>query len=111
MVLSSLKCLGGRRGGHGNTLFVLADQKSISRLLYVKLPHFSLMYFCSLEPHSQYIHEKLLIIIPEFRLVVKIGGPRVLPIAWPLWADLVDTLACEWARVWLRIIQIFLICN
>ena len=28
------------------------------------------MYFCSLEPHSQYIHE---IIIPEFRLVVKIS--------------------------------------
>ena len=62
-------------GGHGNALFVLADQKPISRLLYVKLSknHFSLMYFCSPEPHSQYIREKLLIIIPEFRLVVKIN--------------------------------------
>ena len=62
-------------GGHRNALFVLADQKPISRLFYVKLAinHFSLIYFCSLEPHSQYIHEKLLIIIPDFRLVVKIN--------------------------------------
>ena len=62
-------------GGHGNALFVLANQKPISRLLYAKLPinHFSLKYFCSPEPHSQYIYEKVLIIIPEFRLVVKIN--------------------------------------